>query len=103
MDSVNAVAWQPYSTNVCSASGDKTVSVWDARTGLCVQTLYGHSNSVNNLVVSNRGDMIVSSDADGVVKVWDVRMVAELGTIDAGQHPINKVGKYEHVLEVYVL
>ena len=93
VDSVNAVAWQPYSSNVCSASGDKTVSVWDARTGLCVQTLYGHSNSVNNLVVSNRGDMIVSSDADGVVKVWDVRMVAELGTIDAGQHPINKVGK----------
>ena len=93
VDSVNAVAWQPYSSNVCSASGDKTVSVWDARTGLCVQTLYGHSNSVNNLVVSNRGDMIVSSDADGVVKVWDVRMVAELGTIDAGQHPINKVGE----------
>ena len=48
---------------------------------------------MNNLVVSNRGDMIVSSDADGVVKVWDVRMVAELGTIDAGQHPINKVGE----------
>lgn len=93
VDSVNAVAWQPFTSNVCSASGDKTVSVWDARTGLCVQTLYGHSNSVNNLVVSNRGDMIVSSDADGVVKVWDVRMVAELGTIDAGQHPINKVGK----------
>ena len=77
--------------------------MWDARTGLCVQTLYGHSNSVNNLVVSNRGDMIVSSDADGVVKVWDVRMVAELGTIDAGQHPINKVGKYEHILEFYLL
>ena len=47
--------------------------------------------------------MIVSSDADGVVKVWDVRMVAELGTIDAGQHPINKVGKYEYFVEVYVL
>ena len=35
--------------------------------------------------------MIVSSDADGVVKVWDVRMVAEMGQIDAGQYPINKV------------
>ena len=96
---MNAVAWQPFTSNVCSASGDKTVSVWDARTGLCVQTLYGHSNSVNNLVVSNRGDMIVSSDADGVVKVWDVRMVAELGTIDAGQHPINKVGAYSNAFE----
>ena len=60
---------QPFSSNVCSASGDKTVSVWDARSGLCVQTLYGHANSVNHLAVSNRGDMIVSSDADGAVKV----------------------------------
>jgi len=23
--------------------------------------------------------------------VWDIRMVAELGTIDIGQHPINKL------------
>ena len=26
-----------------------------------------------------------------MIKVWDIRMVAELGTIDIGQHPINKV------------
>jgi WD40 repeat protein len=41
--------------------------------------------------MSNRGDVIVSGDADGVVKIWDIRMVAELGTIDVGQYPINKV------------
>lgn len=26
-----------------------------------------------------------------MIKVWDIRMVAELGTIDIGQHPINKL------------
>jgi WD40 repeat protein len=35
--------------------------------------------------------MIVSADADGVVKVWDIRMIAELGTIETGSFPINKV------------
>lgn len=114
VDSVNAAVWQPFTANVCTASGekisllfhyifamfvlscffnvgDKTISVWDGRTGLCVQTLYGHSNSVNHLAVTNRGDMVVSADADGIVKVWDIRMVSELGTIEVGQYPVNNV------------
>lgn len=37
MDSVNAVAWQPFTNNLCTGSGDKTVSLWDARSGLCMQ------------------------------------------------------------------
>ena len=37
------------------------------------------------------GDTIASCDADGVVKVWDVRMVAERNSLSAGQHPLNCV------------
>lgn len=29
-------------------------------------------------------------DADGVVKLWDVRMVTERLTINVGPHPANK-------------
>ena len=85
------MTWLPFSSNICSASGDKTVSVWDARSGLCVQTFYGHSNSCNDVCVSNRGDTIASCDADGVIKLWDVRMVAERGTVEVGHHPLNKL------------
>ncbi len=42
MDSVNAVSFQPYTHNLVTGSGDKTVSLWDIRTGLCTQTFYGH-------------------------------------------------------------
>lgn len=34
---------------------------------------------------------MASCDADGVVKMWDARMVAEIGTMEAGQHPLNSV------------
>lgn len=34
--------------------------------------------------------MIASTDADGVVKLWDVRMVAEILTIESGKYPANK-------------
>lgn len=59
VDSVNEVCWQPFSNNLCTASSDKTVSIWDARSGLCTQTFYGHHNSCNcvafNCQVSHRG------------------------------------------------
>jgi len=54
VDSVNAVNWQPFTNNLCTASGDKTLSLWDARSGLCEQTFYGHLNAVNHLVIAKR-------------------------------------------------
>jgi len=46
---------------------------------------------VNHLSFSTDGDVIVSCDADGMVKLWDVRMVAEILSVDCGPHPANKV------------
>ena len=84
VDSVNSVQWQPYSSMFVSGAGDKTVSLWDIRTNLCVQTFYGHNNAVNTVKFNVRGDMIVSGDCDGINKVWDIRMVKELCQFDSG-------------------
>ena len=46
------------------------------RTGLH-QTLYGHLNACNHVAFTLRGDAIASTDADGGVRIWDVRMVQE--------------------------
>jgi WD40 repeat protein len=90
VDSVNCVNFQPYAqSHVLTASGDKTVSLWDLRTGLCVQTFYGHQNACNHAVFNLRGDTIVSCDADGIVKCWDVRVVSEFLNIDTDKYPAN--------------
>eukprot|EP01047_Picozoa_sp_COSAG01_P034592 COSAG01_NODE_2605_length_7391_cov_6.506583_8_plen_109_part_00 len=62
------------------------MSLWDCRTGLCIQTFYGHMNAVNSVAFNLRGDTIASTDADGAVKLWDVRMVAERGQLSDGEH-----------------
>jgi sperm-associated antigen 16 protein len=36
VDSVNSVQWCPYSTMFVSGAGDKTVSLWDIRSNLCI-------------------------------------------------------------------
>jgi WD40 repeat protein len=139
VDAVNSVCFQPYSVNLCTGSGDKTVSMWDlrcvcacaslslcscvdvevllsrvsggmlfcelvdlgalcggcafrpCRSGTCVQTFYGHNNAVNGVAFSLTGDTIASCDADGIVKLWDVRVVSEKASLDCGDNPVNKV------------
>jgi WD40 repeat protein len=41
----------PFSSNLLTASSDKSITLWDTRTGLSVNTIYGHNNSVNCVVM----------------------------------------------------
>ena len=50
------------------------------------------AQACNSVAINNRGDVIASCDADGAIKLWDVRTVTEIGTIQVSQHPCNKVG-----------
>mmetsp|Transcript_33534 Transcript_33534/g.41375 ORF Transcript_33534/g.41375 Transcript_33534/m.41375 type:complete len:127 (-) Transcript_33534:79-459(-) len=54
------------------------------RTGLTVQTFFGHLNTVNDCAFSIGGQYITSCDSDGIVKVWDIRMVQEVTNLDTG-------------------
>ena len=38
-----------------------------------------------------QGDTVASCDAYGVVKLWDVRTVACMATVDLGPHPANRL------------
>jgi len=58
--------------------------MWDIRTSQCVSTFYGHKNAVNSVKFNIRGDRIVSSDCDGITKIWDVRMVKQEMQFDSG-------------------
>lgn len=54
------------------------------RSGLTVQTFYGHLNTINDAAFSINGKYVSTCDSDGIVKVWDISKVQELMTIDTG-------------------
>ena len=72
---VLSASFSPDGTRLVSASGDKTVKVWDAATGQERISLEGHTGGVNSVAFSPKGMRLVSTSYDKTVKVWDCRPV----------------------------
>jgi hypothetical protein len=76
---------------MASASFDKTVKLWDARTGQELRTLLGHTERVTGVAFSagevvgahkqRSGQMLASVGEHGTVKLWDARTGQELRTL----------------------
>jgi WD40 repeat protein len=81
-DSVRSVAFSYDSARLASASSDKTVKVWDARSGECLSTLEGHSNPVSSVAFSHDSARLASASFDKTVKVWNARSGEFLSTLE---------------------
>jgi len=55
MTAVHGVCFSPDGTRLASAGDDKTVKLWDARTGEESRTLEGHTGKVHSVCFSPDG------------------------------------------------
>jgi eukaryotic-like serine/threonine-protein kinase len=72
-DSVHSAAYSPDGTRIVTASMDKTVRIWDARTGAQLAVLSGHSDGVNSVAYSPDGKHILKASTDKTARIWDAR------------------------------
>ena len=70
-DAILALTYSPDGRFVASGSEDKTIRIWDARTGKLVRSLAGHAYDVNRLAFSPDGNRIASASPNGIVKIWN--------------------------------
>lgn len=55
---------------LASGGPEKTVRVWDCRSGRRITKLVGHTDNVRDILVSQDGTTIMSASSDQTVKVW---------------------------------
>ncbi|XP_078080819.1 notchless protein homolog 1 isoform X2 [Mustelus asterias] len=70
---INEVCFSPDTRLIASASFDKSVKLWDSRTGKYLASLRGHVSAVYQIAWSADSRLLVSGSSDSTLKVWDVK------------------------------
>jgi len=68
---VGGVAFSPNAESLASASADKTLRLWNAKSGELRQTRRGHSGALCDVAYHPDGRHLATGSYDGTAKVWD--------------------------------
>jgi len=70
-DCVKSILYFAEKDKLLSASWDKTLKVWDLKTGEEKKTLTGHTDWVMCLIPVSK-NQVVSGSVDDTIKFWDI-------------------------------
>ncbi|MEI6346960.1 MAG: caspase family protein [Bacteroidota bacterium] len=68
---IKMAIYNPKYPLIATASNDKTIKLWDEKSGKLIYTFTGHKSGVNSIIFSPNGKMLAAS-SDSLVYLWDV-------------------------------
>jgi WD40 repeat protein len=71
VDLATVLAFSPDSNFLISGSKDKSIRLWDMRSGVSCGVLEGHTDWVIALAVSHDGQQLASGSKDQTVRIWN--------------------------------
>lgn len=69
---VSSLAFSPDGRWLASGSWDKSIRLWDMRTGEVYSVFSGHNGAVESLAFSPDSTVLLSGGVDSTVRVWDL-------------------------------
>ena len=84
-----ALAWAPCGRRLATGTSGGDVAVWDAGSGRCLATWWGHPAPVQALAFEPGGQLLASGGADGRVILWTAETGKRaLRIAEPGDHPL---------------
>lgn len=71
-----------------SGDGNNTLKLWNASTGQCLKTWFGHTAHIQSIVFSPDSKLLCSGVSDGTMRLWDAPSGAHLKAVQASDYRI---------------
>ncbi len=85
---IGLVSWSPDGQTLASPSADKTIRLWDAKTGKLLRTFEGHEGIVYSVTWSPNGRKIASASQDKTIRLWDATSGKHLKTLEGHEKTV---------------
>jgi WD40 repeat protein len=84
-DIARDVAFTPDGKILAAAMSDKTIKLWNGKTGELVRTLTGHAYAVHAIAMTPDGQTLISGSSDKTIKLWNLKTGQLIRTLTDSQ------------------
>jgi WD40 repeat protein len=84
-DIAHALAFTADGQTLAAAMSDKTIKVWNGKTGQLIRTLQGHRYAVRAIAISSDGQTLISGSSDQTIKLWNLKTGQLIRTLKESQ------------------
>ncbi|CAD8099421.1 unnamed protein product [Paramecium sonneborni] len=88
---VNSVNFSPDGTTLASGNDDKSIRLWDVKTGQQKAKLDGHNSLVLSVCFSPDGATLASGSYDNSIRLWDVKTGQQKAKLDGHSECVQSV------------
>lgn len=83
---VDTIAFTPDSQFIASGSKDKTIKIWQVKTGEEVITLNAHNDYITSIAISKDNNLLASASKDKTLKIWRLTTRELITTINCQEY-----------------